>query len=75
MVEKEKRQKVKFLRSDNGGEYTSTKFKEYLGSEGIAHQLSIPGRPEQNGVAKRMNQILTEHALSMRLKIDMSEGF
>jgi len=26
----QKEQKVKFLRLDNGGEYTSSKFKEYL---------------------------------------------
>jgi len=44
MVEKEKRRKVKFLRSDNGGEYTSTKFKEYLGSEGIEHQVFQGGQ-------------------------------
>jgi len=37
MMEKQKGQKVKFLRSDNRGEYTSTKFKEYLASEGIEH--------------------------------------
>ena len=44
MVEKQKRRKVKFLRSDNGGECISTKFKEYLVSEGIEHQPSILGR-------------------------------
>jgi len=31
------------------GEYTSTKFKEYLVSEDIENQLSIPGRSEENG--------------------------
>jgi len=34
---------VKVLRSDNGGEYTSKKFKEYLTRKGIKHQLSISG--------------------------------
>jgi len=59
---------VKFLRSDN--EFTSLKFKEYLASEGIEHQLSIPRQLEQNEVPERMNRtlnermnrILTEHA-------------
>jgi len=32
---------VKVLRSDNGGEYTSTDFKAYLAGEGIKHQLCI----------------------------------
>ena len=38
--------KVKVLKSDNGGEYTSKKFKDYLASKGIKHYLSISGRPE-----------------------------
>jgi len=42
-VENQKGQKVKFLRSDNGSEYTSSKFKEYLASECIEHQLIIAG--------------------------------
>ena len=42
---------VKTLRSDNGGEYTSTKFTEYLTKEGIKQELTIPHTPQQNGVA------------------------
>jgi len=63
------------LRSDNGGEYTSKEFKDYLASKDIKHQLSTSGRLEQNGVAERMNQTLTERACSIRLQADMSEGF
>jgi len=33
--------KAKVLRSDNGGEYTSKEFKDYLANRGIKHQLSI----------------------------------
>jgi len=47
---------------DNGGEYTSSEFIKYLASEGIERQLTIPRRPEQNGIAERMNQILTKRA-------------
>lgn len=36
--------KVKTLRGDNGGEYTSKEF-EYLAKHGIRHQLTIPGTP------------------------------
>ena len=75
MVVKQKGQKKKFLRSSNGGEYTSMKFKEYLASEGIKYQLSISGQSEQNGVAERMNQILTERARNMKLYTDMLKGF
>jgi len=74
MVENQKGRKVKVLRSDNR-EYTSTEFKAYLAGNGIEHQLSIPGRPEQNGVAEHMNRTLTEHARSIRLQADMSAEF
>ena len=67
--------KVKVLMSDNGGEYTSKEFKDYLEGKGIKHQLSIAGRPEQNGATERMNQTLTERACSIRLQADMSDGF
>ena len=75
MVEKQKGRKVKFLRSDNEGEYIFMKFKDYLASEDIEHELSTAGRPEQNRVAERMNWTLTECARNMRLQPDMSEGF
>ena len=45
---------MKILRSDNGGEYVSNVFKNYLETEGIKHKLTIPKSPEQNGVAQRM---------------------
>jgi len=75
LIENQTEQKMKVLRSDNGGEYTSKEFKDYLASKGIKHQLSIPRRPEQNEIAKRMNRTLTEHARSIRLQIDMSKEF
>jgi len=46
-----------------------------LSRKGIKHQLSIPERSEQNGVAERMNPTLTKCSRSIRLQADMSEGF
>jgi len=63
---------VKFWMSDNGGEYTSSEYKEYLASEVIEHRTEWP---EQNAVAERMNQTLTECARSIRLMADMLEDF
>ena len=56
---------VKVLRSDNGGEYCSKEFTSYLKEKGIAHQLTVPYTPQQNGVAERMNRTLVESARSM----------
>ena len=53
------------LRTDNGGEYLSGEFKEYLKSKGIRHELTVPHSPQQNGVAERMNRTLIESARTM----------
>jgi transposase InsO family protein len=34
--------KIKQFQSDNGGEYTSKQFKDYLSQSGILHRLSCP---------------------------------
>ena len=57
--------KVKILRSDNGGEYCSKRFQDYLKEHGIQHQTTVPYNPEQNGTAERMNRTLLESARSM----------
>ena len=44
---------IKILRSDRGGEYLSTEFKEYLKECGIVSQLTPPGTPQWNGVSER----------------------
>ena len=43
MVGNQKGRKVKVLRYNNGGEYTSTEFKAYLARNNIESQLSISG--------------------------------
>ena len=48
------------LCTDNGGEYISMKFQQYLKREGIRHQLTVPKTLEQNRVAERMNRTLIE---------------
>ena len=60
MVENLYTRKIKFIRSDNGGEYTPNTFENYLKSEGIMHQTTISKTPEQNGLAERKNRSLIE---------------
>lgn len=52
--------KVRCIRSDNGGEYTSKRFNQFCASTGIIHQTSAPYSPQQNGLAERMNRSLGE---------------
>jgi len=65
LVETQTGLKLKALRSDNGGEYMSKTFRDFLKSEGIVHQTTIPHTPEQNGVAERANRTLEEKTRAM----------
>jgi len=65
MAEKQTGKVIKILRSDNGGEYVSRAFENYLRSQGICHQKTVPYTPEQNGVAERANRTIVERVRSM----------
>ena len=53
MVENETHVKIKCLRSDNGGEFTSSDFNEFCETHGIKRQFSAAKTPQQNGVVER----------------------
>jgi hypothetical protein len=53
--------KVKTVRSDNGGEFTSNDFD--LRSLGIKHQTTVPYSSQQNRVAERANRTIVERAV------------
>ena len=75
MVETETGLKVKCLKSDNGGEYINRGFSEYCAAQGIRMEKTIPGTPQQNGVAELMNRTLNERARSMRLYARLPKNF
>ena len=75
MVERETRNPLKRLRTDNGGEYISKKFKEYCSKHRIKHEKTVPCTPQHNGVAKSMNRTIMEKVRCM-LKLDkLSKSF
>lgn len=59
-VENETGHRIKKLRTDNGKEYLSNQFKDFLIEEGISRQLTVEYTPQQNGVAERANRTLVE---------------
>ena len=67
--------RIETLRTDNGGEYLSGEFKEYLKSKGIHHELTVPHTPEQNGVAERLNRTLMESAHTMIAHAGLSNNY
>jgi len=75
MVKKQSDKCIKFLRSDQGGEYTSVVFKNYCKNNGIQQQFTKPHTPQQNGVAERKNKILMKSARNMLQVKKNSNGF
>ncbi|KAJ9562492.1 hypothetical protein OSB04_007652 [Centaurea solstitialis] len=66
--------KIKIVRSDRGGEYygrhtnvgqSPGPFVEFCKSHGIVNQFTMPGTPQQNGVAERRNRTLMDMVRSM----------
>ncbi|KAJ9566114.1 hypothetical protein OSB04_002080 [Centaurea solstitialis] len=57
--------KIKFLRSDRGGEYLSDEFDNHLMECGIVSQLTPPYTPQMNGVSERRNRTLLDMVRSM----------
>jgi transposase InsO family protein len=57
--------KIKTLRIDNGGEYTSKEFIAFSKSAGIRRELTVPHNPQQNGVAERKNRSIEEMVKSL----------
>ncbi|WVZ93619.1 hypothetical protein U9M48_039584 [Paspalum notatum var. saurae] len=54
-VEAETSNKLKVLRTDCGGEFTSMEFGRYCADEGVERHLTAPYSPQQNSVVERRN--------------------
>jgi hypothetical protein len=56
MVENEMDSRIEFLRSDNGGEFTSMEFMDYCNNHGIKIQFFVVRTHQQNGVVEIKNR-------------------
>jgi transposase InsO family protein len=54
--------KIKCLRYDNGGEFTSKEFMDYYNRHGIKRQFFIARAPQHNRVVERKNKTMQEMA-------------
>ena len=74
-MEKHRNKRIKFLRSDHGGEYLSYEFGLHLKECGIVSQLTPPRTPQRNGVSERHNRILLDMVRSMMSLTDLPLSF
>ncbi|SGZ29881.1 BQ5605_C053g12604 [Microbotryum silenes-dioicae] len=57
--------RVKTIRSDNGGEFTLRTFVDFCVAKGIRRELTIPYTPQQNGRVERTNRTIKEGILAL----------
>ncbi|KAG6606568.1 Retrovirus-related Pol polyprotein from transposon TNT 1-94 [Phytophthora cinnamomi] len=75
LAETQTGKRVKTLRSDNGGEYTSREMAKFCSDRGIVQKFTPPYTPQLNGVAERMNRTLVECARCMLEHAGLSKGY
>ena len=56
LVEAESGKKLRVLRTDHDGEFTSVEFAAYCVEQGVVGQHTTLHSPQQNGVVERRNQ-------------------
>jgi len=65
LVENQNGRKIKKLKTNNGLELCEYEFNEFCTTQGIAKHKTQVGKPQQNGVVKRINRALLERARCM----------
>ena len=74
LVERQSGEKLKCIRTDNGGEYSGP-FDEYCRQHGIRHQKTPPKTPQLNGLAERMNRTLVERVRCLLSQSQLPRSF
>eukprot|EP00253_Pinus_taeda_P033975 PITA_33975 len=62
LVENESNRKIKWLRYDREGEFTSDEFFNFFEEHGIRREFCAARTPQQNGVVERMNRMVQQMA-------------
>ena len=75
MVEKETHVKIKCLRSENGGYFTSNEFSEFCETRGIKRQFSASKTPQHNDIVERKNRTAQEVAKTMLNEEKLSDAY
>jgi transposase InsO family protein len=73
-IETETDLKIKFLRTDGGGEYVRD-LKPVIAELGIRHDPTAPYSPQSNGKAERLNRTLETFARAMLYQANMPKSF
>jgi transposase InsO family protein len=75
LVENERETKIKCLRSDNGGEFTSKEFNVFCETHGIKRQFFASRTPQQNGIVERKKRTNQEASRTMLNEEKLSDRY
>lgn len=75
LMENQTEKRIKILRTDGGGEYTSKDFEHVCEKNGIKREMSNADTPQQNGVAERANRSILEKARCMIFDAKLGNSF
>jgi hypothetical protein len=75
LVENQIENKIKVLRTDNGGEFYGNEFEEFYKKFGIERKETTPYIPQWNAVAERMNTMLMEKSRAMLSGVKLGHEF
>lgn len=75
IIENQFNYKIKGLQIDDGGEFTSWVFMNFLSDHGITNQISCPYTPQQNGVVERKHKHIVEMGLCLLTRSSLPKSF
>ncbi|PNY18017.1 copia-type polyprotein [Trifolium pratense] len=75
LVENQSSKRIKILRTDGGGEYTSRSFESFCVENGIEHEVTAPYTPQHNGLAERRNRTILDMARCMVKHRNLPKSF
>ena len=73
-VENELERKIKILRSDRDGEYTSLNMSNFCEMHGIIHEVTPPYAPQSNGIVERKNHTLLDMVNAMLVSFGLPKN-
>ena len=64
-VQNQSGQRLKILKTDDGGEFNSIELKNFCEEHGIEHEVTASYTPQHNGLVERRNRTLLDMTHSM----------
>ena len=75
MVKTQFETNIKVIRSDNGTEFVNQELQLFFKENGILHETSCVGTPQQNGVAERKNRHILEISRALLIESNVPKYF